>query len=50
MRGAGSRSSDVPELVVPFRREIYAAVAREFARFAADMSRRMTSSGGADWQ
>jgi putative (di)nucleoside polyphosphate hydrolase len=24
----------VPELVVPFRREIYAAVAREFARFA----------------
>ena len=24
----------VPELVVPFRREIYATVAREFARFA----------------
>jgi putative (di)nucleoside polyphosphate hydrolase len=23
----------VPELVVPFRREVYAAVAREFARF-----------------
>jgi putative (di)nucleoside polyphosphate hydrolase len=26
--------SRVPELVVPFRREIYRAVAREFARFA----------------
>ena len=25
----------VPELVVPFRREVYAAVAREFARFVA---------------
>ena len=24
----------VPELVVPFRREVYEAVAREFARFA----------------
>ena len=26
--------ANVPGLVVPFRREIYAAVAREFARFA----------------
>jgi putative (di)nucleoside polyphosphate hydrolase len=26
----------VPELVVPFRREVYAAVAREFARYAGD--------------
>jgi putative (di)nucleoside polyphosphate hydrolase len=28
------RLERVPELVVPFRREVYAAVAREFARFA----------------
>jgi putative (di)nucleoside polyphosphate hydrolase len=29
------RLERVPELVVPFRREVYAAVAKEFARFAA---------------
>ena len=29
------RLARVPELVVPFRREIYLAVAKEFARFAA---------------
>ena len=28
--------ANVAALVVPFRREVYAAVAREFARFAAD--------------
>jgi putative (di)nucleoside polyphosphate hydrolase len=28
----------VPELVVPFRREVYAAVAKEFARFTAQSS------------
>ena len=32
------RLERVPQLVVPFRREVYEAVAREFARFALPLS------------